>query len=56
MKRKGMGFLKFEIVPRALESFRVGILERMKCFFDLGKRILGYFFEVSLGIGEKDAY
>ena len=55
MKRKGMGVLKFEIVLRALERFRVRILERMKCLFGLGKRILRYIFSVCLGIGEKDA-
>ena len=49
MKRKGMGFLKFEIVPRALERFRVGILERIKCLFGLGKRILGYIFVSKFG-------
>ena len=42
-------------MPRALERFRVGILERIKCLFGLGKGILGYIFYVSLGIGEKDA-
>ena len=49
MKRKGMGFKKFEIVPRALERFRVGILERMKGLFGLEKRILGYIFYINFG-------
>ena len=38
-KNEWGGFKTFEIVPRAVERFRVGILERMKCLFGLVKRI-----------------